>query len=283
MSLFDNAIRSIQIGLNDYWRDDRLVSSVRNLYAGILLLFKHKLFILSAAGSNAALIKQNIIPVFNEGGVLIWKGVGSKTIDVAGIKSRFQSLGINVDWKTFDRISKHRNEVEHFYSALSCDEVAELLADCFLIISKFLSENLSLDAREVLGDEAWQILLHAYEVYELEMERRDSAIRSQSFHHEIIKQIFIEFRCVDCSSPLVRPSSPKINAEASSYHCAECEANYNYDDICNMGVLDLYKGVFYSGYDSSCPFENCSACEHGLYLKDFQVCTTCGLVNKLEL
>lgn len=92
VSSFDNAIRSIQTGLNDYWRDDRLVSSVRNLYAGILLLFKHKLFILSTPGSNAALIKQNVTSVLNESGVLIWKGVGSKTIDVAEIKSRFQSL-----------------------------------------------------------------------------------------------------------------------------------------------------------------------------------------------
>ncbi|MHC9166708.1 hypothetical protein [Pseudomonas aeruginosa] len=92
MSLFNNAIRSIQTGLNDYWRIDHLASSVRNLYAGILLLFKHKLFILSTPGSNAALIKKNVIPVLNESRVLIWKGVGSKTIDVVGIKSRFQSL-----------------------------------------------------------------------------------------------------------------------------------------------------------------------------------------------
>ncbi|MDP9941392.1 hypothetical protein [Ectopseudomonas alcaliphila] len=279
MSLFDNAIRSIRIGLNDYWRDDRLVSSVRNLYAGILLLFKHKLFILSADGSNAALIKQHVVPVLDKDGVLIWRGVGSKTIDVAGIRSRFQSLGIDVDWKTFDRISKHRNEVEHFYSVLSSDEVAELLADCFIIINRFLSDNLSLNAKEVLGDEAWEVLLHAYEVYEFEMEKNESAVSSQVFHHEVIKNIFLEFRCIDCSSPLVRPSLPGIHAESSSYYCAECKAKYSYEDICSMGVMDLYKSVFYSGYDSSCPFENCNACEQGLYLKEFQICTACGPIN----
>ncbi|HEK2125733.1 TPA: hypothetical protein SMS57_003755 [Pseudomonas aeruginosa] len=92
MSLFDNAIHSIQTSLNYYWRNDRLVSSVRNLYAGILLLFKHKLSTLSTPGANAALIKKKCNTSLNESGVLIWKGVGSKTIDVAGIKSRFQSL-----------------------------------------------------------------------------------------------------------------------------------------------------------------------------------------------
>lgn len=279
MSLFDNAIRSIRIGLDDYWRDDRLVSSVRNLYAGILLLFKHKLFILSADGSNAALIKQHVVPVLDKNGVLIWRGVGSKTIDVAGIRSRFQSLGIDVDWKTFDRISKHRNEVEHFYSVLTSDEVAELLADCFIIINRFLSDNLSLNAKEVLGDEAWEVLLHAYEVYEFEMERNESTINSQSFHHEVIKNIFLEFHCTDCSSPLVRPSLPGTHAESSSYYCAECKTKYSYDEICSMGVMDLYKSVFYSGYDSSCPFENCNTCEQGLYLKEFRICTACGPIN----
>lgn len=63
MSLFDNAIHSIQTSLNYYWRNDRLVSSVRNLYAGILLLFKHKLSTLSTPGANAALIKKNVIPL----------------------------------------------------------------------------------------------------------------------------------------------------------------------------------------------------------------------------
>lgn len=281
MSLFDNAVRSIQIGLADYWQDDRLVSSVRNLYAGILLLFKHKLFVMSPVESNAALIKQNVMPVFNECGELIWKGVGNKTVDVAGIKSRFQSLGVEVDWKTFDRISKHRNQVEHFYSALSSDEITEILVDCFILISRFLSKNLNLDAKEVLGDEAWQVLLHAYEVYEFEVGDRDCVIGSQCFYHEVIRQIFIDFCCVDCMSSLVRPTPFKTDAEISSYICAECGASYSYDDICNMGVLDFYKDSFFSGYDNSCPFESCGFCGQGLYLKEFNVCTACGVAKQV--
>jgi hypothetical protein len=277
--LFENAVSSIQIGLKDYWRDDRLVSSVRNLYAGILLLFKHKLFTLSAENSNSALIKQNVIPTLDSNGAIIWKGVGNKTVDVIGIKNRFQSLGIEVDWKTFERISKYRNEIEHFYSEIPTNDVAELLADCFIIISRFLSDNLNLDVKTVLGEESWEVLLHAYEVYELEINKSERAMNAQLFHHEIIKEIFLKFRCIDCSSPLIHPHFPNRHAESSTYYCAECKSVYSYDDICNMGILDLFKQEFDTGYGHSCSFENCIRCEQGLYLKELRCCTSCGSTN----
>ena len=45
MSMLDNAIQSIQIGMEDFHEEDerRVLSAIRNLYAGILLLFKYKL------------------------------------------------------------------------------------------------------------------------------------------------------------------------------------------------------------------------------------------------
>lgn len=276
MSLLDNAIRSIQIGLNDYRYEERLVSSVRNIYAGILLLFKYKLFLLSGKETNAALIKQNVVPTIDSQGAVIWKGVGNKTIDVAGIRIRFKSLGIHVDWNAFDRISKHRNEIEHFFSPLSENEASELLADCFIIISRFLSNNLKLNAREVLGDDAWQILLHAHEVYDYEIEKNFQAIDSLTFYHDVIRGIFLKFCCISCSSPLVQPTRLGA-AEDAMFFCAECDSKYSYDDICNMGVCDLYISSFRDDpEENGFPFYNCKICRQGLYLKEYRVCTACG-------
>lgn len=68
MSLFKNAIESIQIGVEDYNTEDnrRHGSATRNIYAGILLLYKEKLRQLSPSDSNEVLIKKDIIPVFNK-------------------------------------------------------------------------------------------------------------------------------------------------------------------------------------------------------------------------
>lgn len=60
MSILQNAIDSIALGIEDYNSSDsrRLISCTRNLFAGILLLFKHKLAILSPPGSDEVLIKN---------------------------------------------------------------------------------------------------------------------------------------------------------------------------------------------------------------------------------
>ena len=54
MSIIQNAIDSIQIGIEDYESADdrRSVSAVRNISAGILLLYKEKLCQLSPEDNN---------------------------------------------------------------------------------------------------------------------------------------------------------------------------------------------------------------------------------------
>ena len=65
MSIIQNAIDSIQIGVEDFQSvdDRRSVSAVRNIAAGILLLYKEKLCQLSPDDNKELLIKQNIRPV----------------------------------------------------------------------------------------------------------------------------------------------------------------------------------------------------------------------------
>ena len=100
--LLQNAINSIEIGIEDYelskQNDRRIISCVRNIFAGILLLFKYKLAELSPANSDEVLIKQNILWVIEDDNIIA-KGKGEKTVDVQSIKDRFKSLNINVTWK----------------------------------------------------------------------------------------------------------------------------------------------------------------------------------------
>jgi hypothetical protein len=44
-TILENAVQSIQIGVEDYESDDprRMLSAIRNVTAGILLLFKEKI------------------------------------------------------------------------------------------------------------------------------------------------------------------------------------------------------------------------------------------------
>ncbi|WP_146042188.1 hypothetical protein [Chromobacterium sinusclupearum] len=118
MSILKNAIESIQTGVEDYERTDarKSASAVRNIFAGLLLLYKEKLCRPSPDYDKELLIKQNIHPTVNENGEIIFKGKGHKTVDVQNIKERFSNLNVNTDWRRFDDIKKVRNDLEHYYT-----------------------------------------------------------------------------------------------------------------------------------------------------------------------
>ena len=82
-AIFQNAINAIELGVADYTLSSedprRLHSAVRNLFAGILLLFKSKLADLSK-NDDESLLKAKIRPTL-QGDAFRWVGEGSKTVD----------------------------------------------------------------------------------------------------------------------------------------------------------------------------------------------------------
>src|SRR5882724_9689847 len=98
-SLLDNAIVSIQLGLEDYASEDkrRVISAARNLYAGVLLLCKEVLRRFSPPGSNDILIRTRKKAVKEAGGTVRIVGDGKHTIDRAEIEKTFAQLQLNVD------------------------------------------------------------------------------------------------------------------------------------------------------------------------------------------
>src|SRR5437879_4668648 len=101
MKLLDNAIESIQVGVEDYQSGTRprLLSAVRNIHAGILLLYKEALRRQSPAGSRDALMLARIVPSKDSNGNIVFIGEGKKTADTQQIRERFETLGIKTDWK----------------------------------------------------------------------------------------------------------------------------------------------------------------------------------------
>jgi len=65
VNLLTNAVEAIQVGVAD-WRGGsraRLLSAVRNIHAGILLLYKEALLRVSPSESEEVLIKARQAPV----------------------------------------------------------------------------------------------------------------------------------------------------------------------------------------------------------------------------
>lgn len=279
MSILNNAVDSIAIGLEDYSSPDdrRVISCTRNIFAGILLLFKHKLSLLSEPGSDEALIKQRVLPVIYYETNLTWKGQGKKTVDVQNIKERFDSLNIDVDWKRIKKINDFRNDIEHYYSSLSHESIRSLISDSFLIINDFIHKHLNDDPKELLGCNAWAVLIEVNEVYEKEKSECAAALEKLDYYSNEILSAFEEFSCGECGSGLIAPTSNEGDAVESNFICKSCDNSLPYESIINDVIAGYYQHDEYRAHKDGgdTPITDCPEC-CGIYLYEEGVCSSCG-------
>ncbi|MFU1555287.1 hypothetical protein ACM3N8_16285 [Aeromonas sp. A04] len=279
MSILKNAIDSIAIGLEDFESTDerRIISATRNIFAGILLLFKHKLCELSPEDSDEALIKQTVLPEIDDSGSVNWVGRGKKTVDVRSIEERFKSLNISVDWKKLGHINTYRNDIEHYYSPLTHESIQKLISDSFLIIRDFITDELGKDPRELLGEDYWRILVDTNEVYEKEKKKCNESLERLNYFIDKILHALQEYSCTECGSDLIETadSGDAINAY---FKCRVCESKVPYDEIVSDVINDYYAGDAYiaatDGGDT--PVISCPSCYNDTYVFHEGVCAACG-------
>lgn len=114
LDLLTNAVESLQVGIEDYRSGTRprLLSAVRNLHSGLLLLFKEALRRESPKDSNDVLLMAKIVPARDANDNVVFIGDGNKTVDSQQIRERLEALGIGTDWKRFQRVADARNDVD---------------------------------------------------------------------------------------------------------------------------------------------------------------------------
>lgn len=280
MGILKNAVDSIALGLEDYEAstvdERRIISCARNIYAGILLLFKHKLSSLSAPNTDEALIKERVHPKIIDNKVL-WVGKGKKTVDYQSIKDRFESLGFAIDWDRIEKINKYRNDVEHYFSSAEHSAVQGLISNSFIIIRDFISEQLKEDPKELLGDVLWSTLIEVHEVYEREKSDCVNSLKTLSFFSEKILEAFTSFSCRECGSYLIFSIQSNKNASESEFVCKSCDATYSYIDIASQAIEDLFYSEICLATRSgvSSPLADCPFCG-GAYLFGEKICAECG-------
>ncbi|MEN3795076.1 hypothetical protein ABDZ38_00975 [Aeromonas caviae] len=279
MSILQNAIDSIVIGIEDFDSSDkrRIISSTRNIFAGILLLFKHKLCDLSPQDSDEVLIKQVVLPSIDELGTIHWIGKGKKTVDVQNIKERFNSLNIKVDWSRLDQINKYRNDIEHYYSTLNHSSIQALISNSFIIIRDFIVNELGEDPRALLGEETWSKLIDVNEVYEKEKKECDFSLENLDYFTQEILYALQEYHCENCGSDLIQTSNCG-DATSACFTCRTCGNEVFYDAIVADVINEYYAGeAFLSVKDGGDPpVITCPSCCNETYVYQEGICAACG-------
>lgn len=281
MELLDNAASSIRVGVQDYQSDDtaRVLSGVRNITAGVLLLFKEKLRRLSPPDSDEVLLKQRVIPTRNENGEIVFRGSGKKTVDLQQITERFKSLGIEVNWKPVNDIVELRNEIEHYYTGATAARLRELIASTFVIVRDFTTIHLGVTPLELLGEDTWQHILTVGEVYQKELEECISARADLDWPGELRDALEPHVRCPDCNSELLKPvKSSESSIFLTTFKCSSCDKETEYCDLAEQAVDGCYGADAYVAYKDGGdpPYEECPECGRGTYIVQQDVCAACG-------
>lgn len=294
--LRDNALTSIRLGIEDFGLTKaiehreadpaRALSSIRNLFAGVLLLLKYKIAN-SVDDSNeaAALIfnpPNETLPEPDGEGGIHWQPVGKfkpNTIDVGLIKKRLDSFDIHFEWEVIENLQQARNHIEHLHPKNGLGELSGLIAQLFPALRDFIQNELEEHPAEIL-ETAWPIMLaHA------------------EFYNEILKDCLAEWdltgipapllsvlkkcQCDECSSYLVRPDklaldygrTVEYNEEEFDYVCQECSNTQPMAELL-ISTLHIEHGVHPMDYVEP-GIETCIWCNHSTFVVLEQKCYWC--------
>lgn len=281
MDLLSNATHSIRTGVEDYQEGSqaRLLAAVRNIHAGILLLYKEALRRLSPNNSNEVLVKAKISPSRDVAGNIVFVGTGKKTVDVQQIKDRFAELKISTDWLRFNRITDMRNEIEHYYTKAEKKALESVISDAFVIIRNFMTAELKEDPLAILGDTTWEALLKISEVYEAERAECEEMLMRVDWKSEVLKEGIFDLTCPSCSGSLLRPDGDcTAYSEGMGLQCRICGEVCSASDFVPRAIAFALERYSYEslkdGGDE--PYALCPVCNLESYIMAEHQCAHCG-------
>ena len=279
-TILDNAVQSIQIGIEDYRSDDprRLLSAVRNVQAGVLLLCKEHLRQLSPSDSEEVLLRLNTRPV-QRNGAIVMIGDGRRTVDQWQIKERFNQLDITVDWKPLDRLTEYRNAIEHYRYSGGREELSASLAGSAKIIRQLISEVLRGDPLALLGRNCWEVLLETETVFDAELAACRERLEPIEWYSQAVAEALDDLTCPSCSSMLIAQTDPANTDQSSAdFQCRSCGARHCSEElIANALGQILYADYYIAMTDGGEePVTECANCDAETYVLDEERCAACG-------
>jgi len=279
MSLFENALHSIQIGVEDLASSDgrRVLSAVRNVQAGLVLLCKEKLRRLSPDGD--ALLKEKLEPVLGPDGAMTWRGTGKKTVDIQGIKERFKSLKVTFDWTAVDKVTQIRNDMEHLFYKGGSELAKEAVSNAFVAIRTLLATVLDEEPVAVLGAECWGALLQNNALFEHERKACRETLVSIKWLTEGADAAAEKFCCPECGSALVKQVDPdNEEQDDAEFLCSACGEGIELVPLMVAAVEELTSWEAYIAVTDGgeAPVADCPQCMEETYIFEQGGCALCG-------
>ena len=279
--LFDNAIQSIQLGVEDYQDDDpkRAVSSVRHFYAGVLLLTKEVLARQVPETDPKQVVSARYKPVPDEAGGVSFVPASPHTIDFMTIGERFGDFGLGIDKSALNALNRIRNDLEHYFSDKPHEAVREAIAKAFPVVAQ-LFRLIDEAPHDRLG-ESWQVMLDVHDVYKQEGDSCRKSFEDVEWPSNILAQV--QFSCPECQSDLVEQADPENRChESLDCSCRRCGQRFGAEQAIEMALETHFENESYVAMTDGGeqPVQVCPDCGVKAYVftEEQVTCAWCGLV-----
>ena len=283
--LFRNAIGTIEIGVEDSQVNDprRIVSAVRNIYAGVLLLCKQVLWIKSPVGTNGALIYADVdYKLLLKTGKYENLRNSIRTVNKKQIEERFKYLKLDIDLSDLNELSQIRNVVEHFHVPENLDITKEAIASAMPIIEKVLVDFLDLDPFKVFDTYVWNEILKNRSVYKEQRKRCVNTFNKIECKFEEFFDLIRRMMCPDCGSFLIRQfDSENSSLTSIELECASCQKTVPRDRVFSFAIDKLFEDrPDLDEISTIYPlFLICNSCRQGGWISEDACCIICHSTN----
>ena len=265
--LFDNAVQSIKLGLEDYQTKDpiRILSAIRNLHSGILLLAKEVLVRHATRIDSRDILATGYKPIPDGSGGIKYVPQSEVTINLQNISTRFSDFGLTINRKSLEALVKIRNDIEHLASQSNADTMRRAISEA-LPVANTLFRQAKEDPQDVL-EESWNTMLEVRSVYDQELRACIQTFADVEWLCDVLDDVSLI--CVRCGSELVAQDDPK-NGDLHEIRatCRSCGSATGAVDLIRQSVSSHFDGIYY---------ETCPECAETSYTEDYG-CILCGLI-----
>lgn len=284
--LLRNALDSICLGVEDYHMSIdptgnpvRAISAARNLYAGVLLLFKYKVAVAAGSPEKAALLiyktKGFQARINGEGSVDAVLQQENRTVDVRDLQDLFKALRISTDWGIVASLQTCRNDLEHLHAQHPMEDINRFLIALFPLLKDFMINEMGANPYELLGS-TWEEMLLNHEFHTKTLAEARAKWRVLGVLEHTM-ELFQSCLCRACGSALLEPNrddvASKLRFDDSEFRCS-CMACGQSDSFTERLAEEL-RYAKEDPFDDTALIIECENCWHPTFDLTQGICHLC--------